>query len=112
MGFIAAPGERIDQPVEMRAVPRLAFDVGDKALGRQGGEHPLMVDLDDVDLLLVEYAGNLAQRARTILQAPTKAGGAAPTRQVPPQPVRTQPAAAFGADPNHPHNRTRPDRET
>src|SRR3546814_16375963 len=91
MGFIAAPGERIDQLVEMRAVPRLAFDVGDKALGRQGGEHPLMVDLDDVDLLLVEYAGNLEQRARTILQAPTKAREASRPRQVAQQHVRQQP---------------------
>src|SRR3546814_16527179 len=90
MGFIAAPGERIDQPVEMRAVPRLAFDVGDKALGRQGGENSLMVDLDDVDLLLVEYAGNLEQSVRPILRSQQKAREAArPPPSLPPHASHT-----------------------
>src|SRR3546814_3018387 len=46
--------ERSDEAVEMFAVARLAFDVGDQPLCGQRREDALVIDFDDVDLLLVE----------------------------------------------------------
>src|SRR3546814_14328708 len=50
-----------------------------------------------VDLLLVEYAGSLEQRARTILQAQTKAREAARPRQVAQQHARRHPGVDIAA---------------
>ena len=52
----------------MRAVARLDHDLEQGALGRQVGEHPLVVDLDDVGAGLAQQVGDLGQRARPIHQ--------------------------------------------
>ena len=57
-----------DQRVDLLLVARLALDFGDQALGRQLGEDPLVIDLDDVDVVPFEQGDDLVQRARLILQ--------------------------------------------
>src|SRR6188474_2382212 len=51
---IAPRAQRLDQLLDLLAVARLAFDVGDQALGRQRSEDALVIDLDDVDVMRVE----------------------------------------------------------
>ena len=82
--------ERGDQPLEMRLVARLAFDVGDEALGRQRGEHALVIHLDDVDLLLVEDARDMEERAGAVLQANAQAREPARAGQIAEQDVGEQ----------------------
>src|SRR3546814_12266124 len=52
--LIARSSKRRHQLVQMRPVAGFAFYIGDDAIGRQAGKHPLVIKLDDVDLLLSE----------------------------------------------------------
>src|SRR3546814_3092184 len=66
--FVAAGAQRLDQPVEMLRVARLAFDIGDQPLGGQRREYALVIDFDDVGALLIEYPRDIVERARLILE--------------------------------------------
>src|SRR3546814_9086299 len=61
--------QRSDEAVEMLAVARLAFDVGDQPLCGQRRDDALVIDFDDVDLLLVEQLHHLEQRAGPVLRS-------------------------------------------
>lgn len=65
--FIAADAERGDQPIEMRTVAGFAFHIGDQPLGRQGGEHALVIDFDDIDALGIENPRDVEQCAGLVL---------------------------------------------
>src|SRR3546814_10732771 len=57
-----------DQAVEMPGIACLAFDVDIRVLGRQRGEHALVIDLDDVDLMLLEQLHHGEEGARPVLE--------------------------------------------
>ena len=57
----------VHQPLEMRGIARLALDIGEQPLGRQGSEDTLVRDFDDVDLMLVEQARDMKKGAGAVL---------------------------------------------
>src|SRR5687768_14399818 len=65
---IAARAKRLDELLDLLAVARLALDVGDQALRRQCGEDALVVDLDDVDVVGIEFLHHLIERTGAVLQ--------------------------------------------
>ena len=95
--FVIGRLQRGDQPVEMVAVARLAFDVGDQALGRQRGEHALVIDFDDVDALFVEDARDVEQRAGLILQLDAQPRQPPRPREIAQQHVGEQPRVDIAA---------------
>ena len=74
--------ELLDQGVDRLRVAGFAFDLDDGVLGRQPGEDPAVVDLDDVDAGVLELGGDRGQRARPVLGGDAQAGDAAAADQV------------------------------
>src|SRR3546814_13853857 len=72
--LIARSSKRRHQLVQMRPVAGFAFYIGDEALGRQAGTHPLVINLDDVDLRLIENTLAMEQRARPVLTPAAQEG--------------------------------------
>ena len=66
--LITGLAERREQPLEMVAIARFAFDVEAEPLGRQVGEDALVRQFEDVDRFLVEDARDMEQRAGAVLQ--------------------------------------------
>jgi hypothetical protein len=58
--------QRFDHAVDRGGVTRFALDLDQRVLGRQGGEDPLMVNLDDVDPMLQEAFSDADQHARPV----------------------------------------------
>src|SRR3546814_14272485 len=69
--FVAAGAQRLDQPVEMLRVARLAFDIGDQPLGGQRREYALAIDFDDVGALLNGNPRDLVRGGRVSLEPDT-----------------------------------------
>src|SRR3546814_7713441 len=74
--LIARSSKRRHQLVQMRPDAGFAFYIGDEALGRQDGTHPLVRNIDDVDLLLIATKRDMEQSARKVLQPDAQAGKA------------------------------------
>jgi hypothetical protein len=66
--IIARIVQCFDQMRQMCGIARFAFNVGDQSLGWERREHPLVIDFDDVDVLLVKNARDMIKRAGPILQ--------------------------------------------
>src|SRR3546814_5648755 len=66
--FVAAGAQRLDQPVEMLRVARLAFAIGDQPLGGHRRAYALVIDFDDVGALMIEYPRDIVERARLVLE--------------------------------------------
>src|SRR4029079_6847981 len=61
--------ESRDHVVDRLRVASLTFDFDHRVFGRQPGENPAVIDLDDVDPGLVDLGGDGGERARLIMRS-------------------------------------------